>query len=101
MGGPRKLMADYYSVRTEAGLIITEATAINFQGHGWLNAPGIWTDTQEKGWKVTDAIHAKGGHILLQLWHMGRAFHPDFFSNTLFKRTFHTSKNFFFYLFSR
>lgn len=78
-GVPVELMADYYSARADAGLIITEATAISPQGHGWLNAPGIWTDAQEEGWKaVTNAVHAKGGRIFLQLWHMGRVSHPDF-----------------------
>lgn len=81
---PGKLMEDYYASRAGAGLIITEATAISPQGQGWLNAPGIWTDAQEKGWRaVTDAIHAKRGHIFLQLWHMGRVSHPDFLGGKL------------------
>ena len=57
---PNSLMADYYALRADAGLIITEATAISPDGHGWVNAPGIWNDDQVKGWKtVTDAVHAK------------------------------------------
>lgn len=76
---PGKLMVDYYAARAQAGLIITEATAISPQGYGWLNAPGIWNDAQAQGWKaVTSAVHAQGGKIFLQLWHMGRVSHPDF-----------------------
>lgn len=81
---PNAIMADYYATRADAGLLITEATAISPQGYGWLNAPGIWTDAQEKGWKVvTDAVHAKGGLIFLQLWHTGRVSHPDFLEGKL------------------
>ena len=81
---PTRIMADYYGMRADAGLLITEATAISPQGYGWLNAPGIWTDAQEKGWKVvTDAVHAKGGRIFLQLWHTGRVSHPDFLDGQL------------------
>ena len=81
---PTPIMADYYALRADAGLLITEATAISPQGYGWLNAPGIWTDAQEKGWKVvTDAVHAKGGRIFLQLWHTGRVSHPDFLDGQL------------------
>jgi len=81
---PGDLMVAYYSARADAGLIITEATAISPQGYGWPNSPGIWTDAQEKGWKaVTDAVHNKKGHIFLQLWHTGRVSHPDFLSGEL------------------
>ena len=81
---PTRIMADYYGMRADAGLLITEATAISPQGYGWLNAPGIWTDAQEKGWKVvTDAVHANGGRIFLQLWHTGRVSHPDFLNGEL------------------
>lgn len=83
-GIPGSLMAEYYGARASAGLIIAEATAISPQGYGWLNAPGIWNDDQEKGWKlVTDTVHAKGGRIFLQLWHMGRVSHPDFLNGEL------------------
>jgi len=76
---PNDLMAQYYAQRASAGLIISEATAITEKGYGWNGAPGMYTDTQEEGWKqVTKAVHDKGGKILLQLWHMGRASHPDF-----------------------
>lgn len=81
---PGKIMAKYYALRAAAGLIITEATAISPQGYGWLNAPGIWNDAQVQGWKsVTDAVHANGGRIFLQLWHMGRVSHPDFLNGKL------------------
>ena len=76
---PNDLMVEYYALRADAGLIITEATDISPQGAGWVDAPGIHTDAQVKGWqKVTEAVHDKGGRIYLQLWHMGRASHPDF-----------------------
>lgn len=76
---PNGLMMDYYAQRAGAGLIITEATAISPQGYGWAGAPGIYDDAMEAGWKkVTDAVHARGGKIVLQLWHMGRLSHPVF-----------------------
>ncbi len=76
---PNALMAQYYGQRAEAGLIISEATAISPQGYGWFGAPGIYSPAHVDGWKlVTQAVHAKGGKIVLQLWHMGRVSHPDF-----------------------
>lgn len=76
---PTPRMVTYYADRADAGLIITEATGISRQGLGWAGAPGIWTDAQVAGWKaVVEAVHAKGGKIATQLWHMGRASHPDF-----------------------
>lgn len=76
---PNDIMVQYYSQRASAGLIITEATAISEMGFGWNGAPGMYTDAQEAAWKkVTQAVHAKGGKIVLQLWHMGRVSHPDF-----------------------
>jgi len=73
------LMAEYYSQRASAGLIITEATVISKQAIGWLNSPGIYTDEQAEAWKlVVDAVHAKGAPIFLQLWHCGRASHSSF-----------------------
>lgn len=76
---PNAMMADYYAQRATAGLIITEATAISEQGFGWSGAPGIYTEEMVKGWRgVTDAVHRKGGKIVLQLWHMGRLSHPAF-----------------------
>lgn len=77
-GIPNALMAEYYSQRAAAGLIISEATGISREGLGWPNAPGLWTDAQVEGWKhVTDAVHAAGGRIIAQLWHMGRLVHSD------------------------
>lgn len=75
---PNDLMVEYYSQRAEAGLIVTEATAISAQGYGWYGAPALYTDAHEEGWKrVTDAVHKRGGKIVLQLWHMGRLSHPS------------------------
>jgi len=76
---PNDLMAEHYAQRASAGLIIAEATAISPLGYGWHKAPGIWSEAHVKGWqKTTQAVHAKGGKIVLQLWHMGRVSHPDF-----------------------
>ena len=76
---PGAMMVEYYRQRAGAGLIISEATGISVEGLGWPAAPGIWNDAQVAGWKpVTAAVHAEGGKIVLQLWHMGRIVHPDF-----------------------
>ena len=76
---PTPMMAEYYSQRASAGLIITEATAVSQQGTGSPNTPGIYTDQQVAGWqRVTEAVHHAGGRIFLQLWHMGRVSHPSF-----------------------
>lgn len=76
---PTDLMVEYYTQRAEAGLIIAEATAISRAGYGWYHAPGIWSHEQIEGWKkITDAVHAQGGKMVLQLWHMGRVSHSDF-----------------------
>ncbi len=76
---PNELMAEHYAQRASAGLIIAEATNISPTAAGWLNSPGIYNDAQVKGWqKVTKAVHNQGGRIYLQLWHCGRASHPDF-----------------------
>lgn len=76
---PSNLMPTYYEQRAGAGLIITEATGITQEGLGWPFAPGIWSDEQTEAWKpVTQAVHAAGGRIFMQLWHMGRLVHPDF-----------------------
>lgn len=76
---PNDLMVEYYQQRaSQGGLIISEATTISVTGRGYLGAPGIYSDEQVAGWrKVTDAVHAKGGRILLQLWHVGRTSHVD------------------------
>lgn len=76
---PNALMAEYYSQRAGAGLIITEATGISREGLGWPAAPGVWSEEQVEGWKLTTkAVHDAGGRIVLQLWHMGRLVHPVF-----------------------
>lgn len=81
---PNAMMVEYYRQRATAGLIISEATGISREGLGWPNAPGIWTEAQVEGWKaVTEAVHAAGGRIVLQMWHMGRIVHPDFLDGEL------------------
>jgi N-ethylmaleimide reductase len=76
------LMAEYYSQRASAGLIISEATVISKQAIGWLNSPGIYSAEQAEAWKqVVAAVHAKGSSIFLQLWHCGRASHSSFHEN--------------------
>ncbi len=76
---PTAIMEEYYRQRAGAGLIISEATGISQQGMGWPYAPGIWSPAQVDGWKrVTDAVHAGGGKIICQLWHMGRMVHSSF-----------------------
>jgi N-ethylmaleimide reductase len=76
---PTPLMAEYYSQRASAGLIVSEATAVSQQGTGSPNTPGIYTNDQVAGWhRVTDAVHLAGGRIFLQLWHMGRISDPSF-----------------------
>ena len=78
-GVPTAIMADYYAQRAGAGLIVGEATGISREGLGWPFAPGLWSDDQVEGWKrVTATVHAAGGRIVAQLWHMGRLVHPDF-----------------------
>ncbi len=81
---PNELMAEYYTQRATAALIISEATAISEQGYGWHGAPGIYTDSHVEGWKrITSAVHAKQGKMFLQLWHMGRVSHPDYLHGSL------------------
>lgn len=76
---PTDLMATYYEQRASAGLILTEATAVTPMGVGYPDTPGIWNDEQVAAWKkTTDAVHAKGGHIVLQLWHVGRISDPHY-----------------------
>jgi 2,4-dienoyl-CoA reductase-like NADH-dependent reductase (Old Yellow Enzyme family) len=76
---PTELMQTYYAQRAGAGLIITEATGISRQGLGWPYAPGIWSNEQVAAWMpVVQAVHAAGGRIFCQLWHMGRLVHPSF-----------------------
>ncbi|MEM9905744.1 MAG: alkene reductase [Cyanobacteria bacterium P01_D01_bin.44] len=74
---PTDLMAEYYAQRASAGLIITECTMVSPMSQGYMNCPGIYSDAQLTGWqRVTEAVHAKGGKIFLQLWHSGRIAHP-------------------------
>ena len=75
---PSDIMVEYYTQRASAGLIISEATGISREGLGWPFAPGLWTDAQVAAWKpVTDSVHAAGGRIVAQLWHMGRQGHSS------------------------
>ena len=83
-GVPQDLNVTYYAQRASAGLIVTEATPISEMAHGYPNLPGIYTDAQVAGWqKVTDAVHAKGSKIVLQLWHVGRISHPSLLGGAL------------------
>ncbi|MYM81956.1 alkene reductase [Duganella sp. FT50W] len=76
---PNALMARYYEQRATAGLILSEATAVTPQGVGYADTPGLWSDEQVAGWQqVTAAVHAKGGVIFAQLWHVGRISDPSF-----------------------
>jgi N-ethylmaleimide reductase len=75
---PTPMMIEYYRQRAGAGLIISEATGISAQGLGWPYAPGIWNAEQITAWRpITAAVHAAGGLIVSQLWHMGRLVHPS------------------------
>jgi len=75
---PTPLMAEYYAQRASAGLLITEATAISHQGQGYADVPGLYGTEQLDGWKkATDAVHAEGGKIVAQLWHVGRISHTE------------------------
>ncbi len=75
---PSDLAVTYYTQRATAGLIISEATQISAQGKGYPKTPGIFTDAQIAGWrKVTGSVHAAGGRIFLQMWHVGRISHPS------------------------
>jgi N-ethylmaleimide reductase len=78
-GVPGPLAARYYAQRASAGLIVTEATQVAPEGQGYIRTPGIHDAAQAAGWrKVTDAVHAAGGRIFLQLWHVGRVSHESF-----------------------
>jgi N-ethylmaleimide reductase len=75
---PRDITATYYAQRASAGLLITEATAISQQGQGYADVPGLYGSEQLDAWKrVTDAVHAEGGKIVVQLWHVGRVSHTE------------------------
>jgi 2,4-dienoyl-CoA reductase-like NADH-dependent reductase (Old Yellow Enzyme family) len=81
---PNQLMAQYYKQRASAGLILSEATSVTPQGVGYADTPGIWSDEQVEGWKlVTEAVHAAGGRIFMQLWHVGRISDPSLLNGDL------------------
>ena len=81
---PNAMMAEYYSQRASAGLIISEATSVTPMGVGYPDTPGVWSGEQVKGWKlVTDSVHRAGGRMLLQLWHVGRISDPIYLNGAL------------------
>lgn len=81
---PNAMMAEYYVQRASAGLILSEATSVTPMGVGYPDTPGIWSDAQVKGWaNVTRAVHAAGGRIFLQLWHVGRISHTSYLNGEL------------------
>ena len=81
---PNAMNARYYAQRASAALIVTEASQISPQGKGYSFTPGVYSRDQVAGWRlVTDSVHAAGGRIFLQLWHVGRMSHPDFHNGEL------------------
>ncbi|EKS32814.1 alkene reductase [Afipia clevelandensis] len=79
---PNPLAVEYYGQRASAGLLITEASQVSQQGQGYQDTPGIYTKEQVAGWrKVTDRVHERGGHIYIQLWHVGRISHTSLQAN--------------------
>jgi N-ethylmaleimide reductase len=75
---PNDLMAEYYAQRASGGLLITECTMVSEGTSAFIAEPGVYSDAQIEGWKkTTSAVHAKGGRIFMQIWHAGRAAHPD------------------------
>ncbi|CAM3907726.1 N-ethylmaleimide reductase [Pseudomonas reidholzensis] len=81
---PNALMAEYYVQRASAGLILSEATSVTPMGVGYPDTPGIWSNDQVRGWNnLTKAVHAAGGRIFLQLWHVGRISHPSYLNGEL------------------
>jgi 2,4-dienoyl-CoA reductase-like NADH-dependent reductase (Old Yellow Enzyme family) len=81
---PNELMAEYYTQRATAGLILTEATSVDPMGVGYADTPGIWSQEQVEGWKkITSSVHAKDGRIFMQLWHVGRISDPMFLDGKL------------------
>lgn len=81
---PNALMAEYYVQRASAGLILSEATSVTPMGVGYPDTPGIWSEDQVRGWlNITRAVHANGGRIFLQLWHVGRISDPLYLDGEL------------------
>lgn len=81
---PQPVQGDYYAQRAQAGLIVSEATAVDPLGMGWYRVPGIWSEAMTQGWRgVTDRVHQAGGRIYCQLWHMGRLVLPDYIGGQL------------------
>src|SRR4051812_32136984 len=81
---PNDLMRDYYTQRASAGLIFSEATSVDPMGVGYPDTPGIWSDKQTDGWRpIVESVHQAGGHMLLQLWHVGRISDPLYLNGAL------------------
>ena len=81
---PNALMGEYYVQRASAGLMISEATSVTPMGVGYPNTPGIWSPEQTKGWQqITTGVHAAGGKMFLQLWHVGRISDPSYLDGSL------------------
>ncbi|KRA30863.1 MULTISPECIES: N-ethylmaleimide reductase [unclassified Nocardioides] len=81
---PNDLIVEYYRQRAGAGLIVSEGTQISPIGKGYMDTPGIYSPEQVEGWrKVTDAVHAEGGRIAAQIWHVGRVSHESFHDGAL------------------
>jgi len=81
---PNERIARYYEQRASAGLILSEATSVTPMGVGYPDTPGIWSEAQVEGWKrITEAVHRKGGLMLLQLWHVGRVSDPVYLDGAL------------------
>lgn len=81
---PNDIMREYYVQRAAAGLILSEATSVSAMGVGYPDTPGIWSEEQVAAWKpITEAVHAAGSTMILQLWHVGRVSHPDYLGGAL------------------
>ena len=81
---PNELMATYYAQRASAGLLISEGVYVSPDAAGYINVPGLYSPEQVAGWQpVTSAVHARGGKIFAQLWHVGRLSHPDLLGGSL------------------
>src|ERR1700740_1147329 len=75
---PNSLAIDYYAQRASAGLLVTEASQVSQQGQGYQDTPGIYSKEQVAGWRrITERVHARGGRIFIQLWHVGRVSHTS------------------------